>query len=114
MCSGQALAEFPEDLRPGPDLGGSVIAVDHGDLIAGGRGHDVELIVALFELVFEHHHAEDGRADADVSGARRDRVGGNHAGARVALGWAEDGDRKSTRLNSSHVAISYAVFCLKK
>src|SRR5690625_3858968 len=24
------------------------------------------------------------------------------------------GDRKSTRLNSSHVAISYAVFCLKK
>src|SRR5690625_5517747 len=26
--------------------------------------------------------------------------------------WQED--RKSTRLNSSHVAISYAVFCLKK
>src|SRR5690625_6991808 len=26
----------------------------------------------------------------------------------------EGGDRKSTRLNSSHVAISYAVFCLKK
>src|SRR5690625_3631965 len=25
-----------------------------------------------------------------------------------------DDDRKSTRLNSSHVAISYAVFCLKK
>src|SRR5690625_6489528 len=24
------------------------------------------------------------------------------------------GDRKSTRLNSSHVAISYAVFCLKQ
>src|SRR5690606_5823688 len=27
---------------------------------------------------------------------------------------ALDGDRKSTRLNSSHVKISYAVFCLKK
>src|SRR5439155_13513801 len=27
---------------------------------------------------------------------------------------AELGDRKSTRLNSSHVASSYAVFCLKK
>src|SRR3989442_11704339 len=26
----------------------------------------------------------------------------------------EVGDRKSTRLNSSHVRISYAVFCLKK
>src|SRR5690606_36038336 len=27
---------------------------------------------------------------------------------------AMSGDRKSTRLNSSHVKISYAVFCLKK
>src|SRR5690625_5608324 len=27
---------------------------------------------------------------------------------------AKERDRKSTRLNSSHVAISYAVFCLKK
>src|SRR5437868_13121889 len=27
---------------------------------------------------------------------------------------AREGDRKSTRLNSSHVSISYAVFCLKK
>src|SRR5256885_10883455 len=26
----------------------------------------------------------------------------------------ESGDRKSTRLNSSHLVISYAVFCLKK
>src|SRR5690606_39638336 len=30
-----------------------------------------------------------------------------------AHGYAQ-GDRKSTRLNSSHVKISYAVFCLKK
>src|SRR5437870_10837436 len=29
-------------------------------------------------------------------------------------GRGEHTDRKSTRLNSSHVAISYAVFCLKK
>src|SRR5207253_10730232 len=29
-------------------------------------------------------------------------------------GMTETADRKSTRLNSSHVAISYAVFCLKK
>src|SRR5690242_21177728 len=27
---------------------------------------------------------------------------------------ADGGDRKSTRLNSSHMSISYAVFCLKK
>src|SRR5690554_7643800 len=32
----------------------------------------------------------------------------------VALALERDEDRKSTRLNSSHVRISYAVFCLKK
>src|SRR5438034_5668110 len=30
------------------------------------------------------------------------------------FGWQMGGDRKSTRLNSSHTVISYAVFCLKK
>src|SRR5207253_11077789 len=34
------------------------------------------------------------------------------AGGSAAQG--SSSDRKSTRLNSSHVAISYAVFCLKK
>src|SRR5437660_3548336 len=33
---------------------------------------------------------------------------------RVIINLARWVDRKSTRLNSSHVAISYAVFCLKK
>src|SRR5258708_31312851 len=49
--------------------------------------------------------------------------GGNALGGRIndanALAWALPGhlckkDRKSTRLNSSHQIISYAVFCLKK
>src|SRR5437660_9536054 len=35
-------------------------------------------------------------------------------GIRRAAPSTPDSDRKSTRLNSSHVAISYAVFCLKK
>src|SRR3712207_8839290 len=36
-------------------------------------------------------------------------------GALHGLPWPnEHGDRKSTRLNSSHANISYAVFCLKK
>src|SRR5256885_4431631 len=43
----------------------------------------------------------DVRVHADVPGLRQ-------AGARGGL------DRKSTRLNSSHLVISYAVFCLKK
>src|SRR5690348_17381519 len=45
------------------------------------------------------------------------------ARAELELAWADDvaralrrgpRDRKSTRLNSSHPSISYAVFCLKK
>src|SRR5690625_6558979 len=54
--------------------------------------------------------------------------GGAEPGAADAAAWPEHGrlhpvpdagdrcvrDRKSTRLNSSHVAISYAVFCLRK
>src|SRR3712207_7366760 len=37
---------------------------------------------------------------------------GHRGGGRVAPGGGED--RKSTRLNSSHANISYAVFCLEK
>src|SRR5215813_14592682 len=35
-------------------------------------------------------------------------------GTRATCRTSTGGDRKSTRLNSSHVRISYAVFCLKK
>src|SRR5690606_40217220 len=36
----------------------------------------------------------------------------DYKGSGSIIAWK--GDRKSTRLNSSHVKISYAVFCLKK
>src|SRR2546426_7790155 len=42
-------------------------------------------------------------------GARGRDGGGSRGGRRAARR-----DRKSTRLNSSHLVISYAVFCLKK
>src|SRR5690625_6509852 len=41
-------------------------------------------------------------------------VGEMHRAQNTIRGAAFGPDRKSTRLNSSHVAISYAVFCLKK
>src|SRR5207248_6523491 len=46
------------------------------------------------------------------SGDRRHRLRLGQGEAPGAPGQA--GDRKSTRLNSSHRTISYAVFCLKK
>src|SRR2546422_7220687 len=61
--------------------------------------HDAEVVCGL----------ECGcHLDADVRGARD----GQRSFAREQL--RERLDRKSTRLNSSHGYISYAVFCLKK
>src|SRR5699024_12335928 len=55
--------------------------------------------------VFRGHHRCFKLADGLLSKLRAPHGGGKLVFAR---------DRKSTRLNSSHVSISYAVFCLKK
>src|SRR2546430_11252702 len=54
-------------------------------------------------------HNLDGAESAALSGTgnRKNGHGGDNRADRA-------GDRKSTRLNSSHSQISYAVFCLKK
>src|SRR3712207_8794097 len=44
----------------------------------------------------------------------RERPGGDPVRARGGPALRPAADRKSTRLNSSHANISYAVFCLKK
>src|SRR3712207_7186500 len=68
-----------------------------------------------------------GREDRDTEGLRS-TVGPDHAElhcgrsrhaqpprrGRRRRAHVQAGDRKSTRLNSSHANISYAVFCLKK
>src|SRR5690606_42163659 len=52
-------------------------------------------------------------AREDPGGAFEHLVVAIHGKPGVGVGFPV-GDRKSTRLNSSHVKISYAVFCLKK
>src|SRR2546422_2453876 len=49
-----------------------------------------------------------------LAGLRPHRKHAVDAGQRLERHASDDGDRKSTRLNSSHGYISYAVFCLKK
>src|SRR5256885_11056689 len=49
------------------------------------------------------------REITDLGGKLRDE-----REARLSVRRVEARDRKSTRLNSSHLVISYAVFCLKK
>src|SRR3712207_7043262 len=55
--------------------------------------------------------AEEG---VDQGGLPVVDVGDDRHVAQVVAGGHAEGDRKSTRLNSSHANISYAVFCLKK
>src|SRR5258708_10043002 len=55
------------------------------------------------------------RVEQNVAGSCVEARYGSFMGKIGEIGYtAEIGDRKSTRLNSSHQIISYAVFCLKK
>src|SRR2546429_5515366 len=64
-----------------------------------------------YTTLFRSHRRDHG----GLFGAKRGRGPGQPGrGATGPDDAAERGDRKSTRLNSSHGYISYAVFCLKK
>src|SRR5256885_11391136 len=97
-------------------------------------GAQTQLILngmCVYVVVFFFFQAEDGIRDYKVTGVQtcalpiwRGRNGDadlhGAAGGQSSRGHAVRktpracGDRKSTRLNSSHLVISYAVFCLKK
>src|SRR2546426_6475382 len=70
-----------------------------------------------YTTLFRSHPPRTPRRPGPAAGrgpprARRHRRRGHLALAVPRV--ADGGDRKSTRLNSSHLVISYAVFCLKK
>src|SRR5690606_40929373 len=99
------------------------------DLRLGADGEAVHAVVAGAALVrrdLHHRRAPEQRieralrAQMTTPAARRDQQIVKEDAADDARGQAEAEDqpavedRKSTRLNSSHVKTSYAVFCLKK
>src|SRR5690606_42165547 len=87
-----ALPIFAQDLdglREEPDV--HALVADERDLVVVG-GH------LLASPAVDHRHA----------------LGAEPARDRGGVDGGVPQDRKSTRLNSSHVKISYAVFCLKK
>src|SRR2546427_11768550 len=104
--SGRQLPEAPSVRRAAKRCA----ARQHGGRRRGGRQRLAAQSGQLAVLVFQglcldhgghgHHVAEDG--------------GKGHVGRVPARAKAHEADRKSTRLNSSHSQISYAVFCLKK
>src|SRR5439155_9693752 len=104
----------------------------HGDqgVARGARHRDAEYASSAQK---DHGHQEpeehplDHQEDAlgsELLVAAKDREPEDHGGQAGGLHaehrdhpldiTLEAGDRKSTRLNSSHVATSYAVFCLKQ
>src|SRR5256886_11532824 len=111
--------------------------------LPGGNGYLRARIRGALNLDIDWHDAEiecDGGPRPDGSGLRVSFAGPRHADGRrlrlvFGVGSVQEGrtgralptnltvifegeervlDRKSTRLNSSHSQISYAVFCLKK
>src|SRR5690606_13358089 len=109
----------------GPDRRGSVPRRPSGDRSSsghpppttGGRGGARLKLFAVFDVQLVQHDLAVIALVARV-GLLAVRLG---VGAGLEVGLRRVGfhrrlqlDRKSTRLNSSHVKISYAVFCLKK
>src|SRR5207249_3643076 len=95
---------FPPETSDGAVVGAAVyVAAQDRVRVAGNAERSLQGRIGL-------QVGEDGRI--------RDRF--DQAGSKKRRRYSEDDvgipalDRKSTRLNSSHVSISYAVFCLKK
>src|SRR5436190_18341137 len=86
--------------------------------------HDALPICFAFEERLEHrrHRGREGHSPEHVVLPINDRgrrlgvwcLGRMVFAKRLKIGVNRVVDRKSTRLNSSHTVISYAVFCLKK
>src|SRR5690606_41943515 len=97
----------PRDLHSFPtrrssDLAGSIGSLTWWRFVAGA-GSSMYMVGALVYLT-------------DISSAsnRARLIGLNQRALLFGQSIGPGLDRKSTRLNSSHVKISYAVFCLKK
>src|SRR5690625_6754684 len=90
-----------------PRRAGVQALVDLVDIEASRDPQTVAQVVEIADrsgvkVIVSHHDFESTPSEEELVAILRSQ---RRAGAE---------DRKSTRLNSSHVAISYAVFCLKK
>src|SRR5690554_3706590 len=103
------------------------------ELLISGRHHNSTLIVENSKnglTFYEEHFSSVGTVNFELpilASVKKDFRKGRYGDKKTISGFAgpvfmmhlsdsyyRSSDRKSTRLNSSHVRISYAVFCLKK
>src|SRR5256885_10811199 len=78
----------------------------------GVRSQQGGSAMAFNLLVNNLQYSVDVEPETPLLWVLRDSLG--LTGTKYGCGIGQCGDRKSTRLNSSHLVISYAVFCLKK
>src|SRR5205807_2831898 len=88
-----------------------VLVVPLGALVTVGDQHFVWVVK---DSAVTQQPVTVGRATGEVVEVTAGLSEGDQIVARGADLVREGQDRKSTRLNSSHLVISYAVFCLKK
>src|SRR5207249_12027141 len=114
-------------LRPAPAFGKQLLDLiqEMGRAVSGAQESAEPL--RLWDRRGDHREPR-GQVLAQLQGIGREREFVDHEGANsdieafavsrklivASSSQHERVDRKSTRLNSSHVSISYAVFCLKK
>src|SRR5690606_32888872 len=105
MDAGVHVQDFAGDARSqvGAEESGGVADFLDGDVALERRGLGVDI-----EQLAE---AADAGSRQGADGAGGNAIDADAVGAQIV---GHVADRKSTRLNSSHVKISYAVFCLKK
>src|SRR6266702_6958405 len=117
---GQALGDLDDATRIGGDDGLGACGADIGDLARLealrhlGLGQVVRPGRAAAPISLgQRHHGEPGNLGKESSRLAADLLA-VHDVTRIVIGHRllDAAERKSTRLNSSHVAISYAVFCL--
>src|SRR5688500_19125907 len=100
FCGNVTSASFPQDISPDRPM---TVLLPLLLLVSAPPADTVDVLL-LGGTVHDGKGGAPRRADLGIRGERI-----------VFLGdAARAGDRKSTRLNSSHLVISYAVFCLKK
>src|SRR5207253_8320239 len=108
------LAPGAGELIPRADLRWVDDAAERADRLTERTG-----VLAEHDDVGAEQERADGREHETPARRTREREKRDREGDRAErdegdAAFGEELDRKSTRLNSSHVAISYAVFCLKK
>src|SRR5256885_419741 len=103
----QAVAQAGNQLVEGADHGGKAFAVHLGQAVDQLGEHAQRAALHIGQVLQRAGHG--GQQSVRGIGQRIEQLA--HGGCHGA---AQQADRKSTRLNSSHLVISYAVFCLKK